>query len=562
MDKSSERGSGQYDPTMDYHWQQFELRRLKGSGEDFQQLFEDIMVRARPGFMRVRPDGNDGDRKCDGLFRQDGIFFQVYSPDELKRIQVRKKINEDLDGAIKHWSAELKTWTFVYNARKGVTPVVLETLQEKQLQYPFIKIDHLSNDGLWEIARGLTLQQRSEIFGAPPSEKRSQTEINWRETCQVLLEQWKGLTTNALTKPDGVQFQLDDVFVPLGVVERRQKPRHAHFEGSPERGSELYEEKVTPISHNDFLRRSCGKGKANIARDDASLSLVNRELEKPHSYKRLAIGFYKRQMASRSGFRCQQLGKKGLRDYLTQDWLQTAIFGIEVTEHHRNDLAQLLKAGKVWLLLDGADEMTVADALQHIAAQMRGMWLQNARVVLTCRLNVWEAGKNALDNFDVYRNLDFEYPDKVHQFIDKCFQDEPELQQTLKAALEQPGKERIRDMVKNPLRLTLLCYSWQIRQGELPETKAGLYEWFVDAFYEWNKGKVPYKLTSAKRKELNQALGELAREAIDQNSSRFRLTEKFIICFLGDADDEDSLFHLALQLGWLNRHWCCSRKSF
>jgi energy-coupling factor transporter ATP-binding protein EcfA2 len=521
MDKSSERGSGQYDPTMDYHWQQFELRRLKGSGEDFQQLFEDIMVRARPGFMRVRPDGNDGDRKCDGLFRQDGIFFQVYSPDELKRIQVRKKINEDLDGAIKHWSAELKTWTFVYNARKGVTPVVLETLQEKQLQYPFIKIDHLSNDGLWEIARGLTLQQRSEIFGAPPSEKRSQTEINWRETCQVLLEQWKGLTTNALTKPDGVQFQLDDVFVPLGVVERRQKPRHAHSEGSPEQGSELYEEKVTPISHYDFFDNVLQQGQSKYSQGRRIAIIGEPGAGKTTQLQKIGDWILQETDGVPIWIPLSAVGEKGLRGYLTQDWLQTAIPELEVTEHHRNDLAQLLKAGKVWLLLDGADEMTVADALQHIAAQMRGMWLQNARVVLTCRLNVWEAGKNALDNFDVYRNLDFEYPDEVHQFIDKWFQDEPNFQQALKAALEQPGKERIRDMAKNPLRLTLLCYSWQIRQGELPETKAGLYEWFVDAFYEWNKGKVPYKLTSAKRKELNQALGELAREAIDQNLHAF-----------------------------------------
>jgi hypothetical protein len=102
-------------------------------------------------------------------------------------------------------------------------------LQEKQTQYPPIKIEHLSNDALWEIARGLTTQQRSEIFGAPPSEERSQTEVNWRETCQDLLEQWKGLTTNALTKPDGVRFQLDDVFVPLGVVERRQKAQTRSF---------------------------------------------------------------------------------------------------------------------------------------------------------------------------------------------------------------------------------------------------------------------------------------------------------------------------------------------
>jgi hypothetical protein len=38
-----------------------------------------------------------------------------------------------------------------------------------------------------------------------------------------------------------------------------------------------------------------------------------------------------------------------------------------------------------------------------------------------------------------------------------------------------------------------------------------------------------------------------------RDSSRFRLKEKFITLLLGDADDEDSLFHLALELDWLNR---------
>jgi hypothetical protein len=180
-------------------------------------------------------------------------------------------------------------------------------------------------------------------------------------------------------------------------------------------------------------------------------------------------------------------------------------------------------------------------------------WLRNVRLVLTCRLNVWDASMNALDGFDVYRNLDFEYPTEVHQFMNKWFATEPELQQKLKVALEQPGKERIRDMVKNPLRLTLLCYSWQVRQGELPETKTGLYEWFVDTLYKWNKSKGLSQLNSQKRKELNQALGELSKAAIDQESSRFRLRETFINQFLCDADDEDSLFYLALQIGWLNR---------
>ncbi|WP_456057599.1 hypothetical protein, partial [Aerosakkonema funiforme] len=29
--------------------------------------------------------------------------------------------------------------------------------------------------------------------------------------------------------------------------------------------------------------------------------------------------------------------------------------------------------------------------------------------MLTCRLNVWDTGKNALEAFDTYRNLDFSY---------------------------------------------------------------------------------------------------------------------------------------------------------
>lgn len=169
MSESSKSKSDEYDPITYHHWQEFEIRRLKRSSEDFQQLFEDIMVRFRPGFIRVRPYGNIGDRKCDGLFRDDSTFFQVYSPDELEQAKVQKKIDEDLDGAVAHWGDALKTWTFVYNVRRGVPPDILGTLQEKQKQYPNINIDHRSNDDLWEITRGLSVQQRNEIFGASPS---------------------------------------------------------------------------------------------------------------------------------------------------------------------------------------------------------------------------------------------------------------------------------------------------------------------------------------------------------------------------------------------------------
>ncbi|MDX2214989.1 MAG: hypothetical protein SFY66_17000 [Oculatellaceae cyanobacterium bins.114] len=113
MSESSESKPNEYDLTTYEHYKEFKLRCLEGLGDAFQGLFEDIMVWAKPGFIRVRPYGKIGDRKCDGLFRDDSIFFQVYSPDELKQAEVQSKIDEDLDGAVAHWGDALKTWVFV-----------------------------------------------------------------------------------------------------------------------------------------------------------------------------------------------------------------------------------------------------------------------------------------------------------------------------------------------------------------------------------------------------------------------------------------------------------------
>jgi GTPase SAR1 family protein len=547
----------QYDSTTEHHWLVFENRCLKGSGEDFQQLFENIMVRAKPGFTRVRPYGNIGDRKCDGLFQDDSTFFQVYSPDELEQAKVQKKIDEDLDGAVAHWGEAIKTWIFVYNVRRGVAPdIIRETLPKKQEQYPSIKIRHWSNDYLWEIARGLPIQQRSEILGAPPQASvlvKTYEPINWQETCRELLKQWKELTTNALTTQNGVRFQLDDIFVPLGVVERQQRPIHRSNDGSPEQGSELYEEKVTPISQDDFFEQVLRQRQSKQSQGKRIAIIGEPGAGKTTQLQKIGDWILEETDEIPIWIPLAALEKKSLNEYLLKDWLQTATSELEIPQQYRDELGQLLKTKKVWLLLDGVDEMAVSDALHQIATQMKEGWLQHVRVVLTCRLNVWDTAKNDLYHFDVFRNLDFDYPGEVHQFIDNWFGVATEFKEKLKSALKQPQKARIRDMARNPLRLTLLCYSWQRMHGELPETKAGLYEWFVDAFYDWNKNKFPVNMDSTKRKELNHALGELAQKAIDQDSSCFRLRQKFINEFLGDADDQDSLFNVALKLGWLNR---------
>jgi hypothetical protein len=159
---------GGYDPITLNHWLWWKLRCHEGSPEDFQKLFEDVLKRAKPEFMQIRPYGNIGDRKCDGLYFQDGVVFQVYSPDELKQSEAQAKIEDDLAGAVAHWKDRgLKKWVFVYNCRRGLAPDIPGTLSAEKKKYPWLEIEHLSGDAVWELARGLTLQQRSEILGAP-----------------------------------------------------------------------------------------------------------------------------------------------------------------------------------------------------------------------------------------------------------------------------------------------------------------------------------------------------------------------------------------------------------
>lgn len=147
--------------------QAFELRCLKGSPVDFQHLFEAIMARSRTGFMPVRPYGNQGDWKCDGLFRADGTFYQVYSPDRIEAPKLVRKINEDLAGAVDHWGSEMKEWHFVYNVRDGVPPQVVGVLNDLRDKFPGLALADMSNEALWKVASDLSFECLAEILGPP-----------------------------------------------------------------------------------------------------------------------------------------------------------------------------------------------------------------------------------------------------------------------------------------------------------------------------------------------------------------------------------------------------------
>jgi HEAT repeat protein len=342
-----------------------------------------------------------------------------------------------------------------------------------------------------------------------------------------------------------------NVYVPLGLVKPKEQPRRGEdFQPSAERGMQQYELTEKEIEqeyrHEEFLQQV-------IEGKDKNLAIVGEPgAGKSTWLEEIALYVDNPEKGFPICIPLASLAEKTLEEYLFQNWLEDALpfispDAVEVTPALEKKLKEFFNSGKVWLLLDGVDEMRLRayeSPLQTIANQLRG-WVDMARrVVLTCRLNVWEANPNALPNFETYRTLHFD-DEQVVQFIRDWFTKagKPKLGEQLEDKLRESGRKRIRDLIKNPLRLAMSCGIWYFNQGELPKTKAALYQRFRDYFYQWK----PHPLLTDdldKQEELHSALSKLALEAIDK---KLPLREKFVHKVMGK-----SLFKLAREVGWLN----------
>ena len=378
-------------------------------------------------------------------------------------------------------------------------------------------------------------------------------DINWREVCQTRLDNQKRLLKNPLTCGNQPDF-----YVPLGLVEPKQKEEIRHrCDVSPEEGSRFYQLSETQITKtysqpNEFFEQVLRQGQSKNSHGRRLAITGEPGAGKTTLCYQIAKWILKQNLGVPILIRLADIGSKPLGQFLAEDWLRDAAGTLKAAPlEYSTAFEELLKSGDVWLLLDGVDEMAVASPLAAINQQLAEGWTNKVRVVLTCRLNVWDADKNPLRDFDVYRNLDFE-DQQVKEFIQGWFADNQQCEGLLQE-LAQPSQKRINDLVKNPLRLALLCRTWKLRQGSLPDTKAGLYERLVEAHYIWKDENQEFAISPEKQKELNQAFGELAKQAIDSKDFRFRLRETFIKSFLGEPNQEFSLFWWALKLGWLNR---------
>ncbi len=406
-------------------------------------------------------------------------------------------------------------------------------------------------------ALGLEVKEVVDLneWNPPTPDEPTTNDIDWREICETMLN--RRLSSNLLTANEDINFNLDDIHVPLALVERRQRDKRPG-ETPAEEGSQLYEptgyEEKQRFEHQQFLDNILGKGEGKTK--GRQIAIIGEPgAGKTTQLQKIADWILEERPDLPIWISLADLQGRELGDYLLETWLKQVIPSPRLSEQVREDFLAQLEQGRVWLLLDGVDEMATERAtaglpLQQIATQLKG-WMASARVVLTCRVNVWEANLNALEAFETYRMLNFNYPTQVEAFIGKWFEHSDAANgEALRQELAKAEYQRLQDLVKNPLRLTLLCSSWQTSE-ELPETQAALYKRFVGKIYQWKQNRFP--TTEQQRQQLNHALGELARRGIDDAASPFRLRHQLVAEVLGDCDDDNSLFALALQLGWLNQ---------
>ena len=151
----------------------YKERLINSYGSDFekktQELFKEYYG---DDFKIIKPYGNQGDKKNDGYIPDQGVFFQIYGPQEgilSSEKQAIKKFKEDLEELEKHcinktWK-EMKEFNFVYNDKnRGVSPS-LEKLRVKLEEIKNIKCNILGIYNLMNLYDSLPEERQEKLVG-------------------------------------------------------------------------------------------------------------------------------------------------------------------------------------------------------------------------------------------------------------------------------------------------------------------------------------------------------------------------------------------------------------
>lgn len=216
-----------------------------------------------------------------------------------------------------------------------------------------------------------------------------------------------------------------------------------------------------------------------------------------------------------------------LEAYLLKSWLSLLVPNADRATQKLFE--QMCVQGKVCLLVDGADEITIPGVNETVVLNQQlknSALLSRMTVIMTCRTDHWSNSRNSLQlEFDTYQLIDLvddRYPDlaQIDQFILRWFRSNSSLGRSLIQELNRKKNLAVKDLMSNRLCLALLCHRWPrwCDQQGLPKSRMKFYERYINDFFSWK----PELVTSqALQKQMKQVLGALAYQAFKQEPTPF-----------------------------------------
>ena len=147
----------------------FRLCVLEANAQRYEDLFVKIMGAYKNGFQPVRPHGNIGDRGNDGWIKDEGIYYQVYAPEDVTKnsTDVLNKAKADFIKLKKYWDkiAPLKEYYFVVNDKyQGVGPHISKFLEEIRVENGLDKTGVILAQDLQNFFHDLKPEQKISII--------------------------------------------------------------------------------------------------------------------------------------------------------------------------------------------------------------------------------------------------------------------------------------------------------------------------------------------------------------------------------------------------------------